>query len=183
MIGAGAVKHYDRFEFRAVGIDKSAHAAKIALSFLAYVTDEKNGPLRFEVSELRRARHRQERRNTAAVIGDSGRGHAASLAANFHVSGRRKNSIEMRSNNDDFLFIRAAQLRDDVSSLVDLHGKPRFAKQVFECRGALRFLKRWSWNLRDAHLLVVDPGNVWGKPIKSLADACIVWKARTLSLA
>jgi len=85
VIGAGAVKHHNRFEFPAVGIHNRAHAAKIAFAFFANVADEKNGALRLDVRKLHGTRQRQERRYSGAIIGDSGRGHAAAFAVNFHV--------------------------------------------------------------------------------------------------
>jgi len=129
------------------------------------------------MSELRCTRHRQERGNTAAVIGDSRRSHAASLAMNFHLRARGKNRIEMRGDDDDFFFIHAAQLCDDVSGLIDLHRKSSFGKQLLDRRSTLRFLKRRRRNLRNTRLLVIDPGNVRGKPIKSRADSRVIGKA------
>ncbi len=40
VIGAGAVKHHNGFEFRAVGVHNRAHSAKIAFAFFANVADE-----------------------------------------------------------------------------------------------------------------------------------------------
>jgi hypothetical protein len=96
---------------------------------------------------------------------------------NFHVRASGKNGIEMCGDDDDFFFTYATQFCEDVSGLIDLRRKSSFAKQLLDRRSTLRFLKRRRRNLRDARLLIIDPGNVGGKPIKSRADSCVVWNA------
>ena len=104
------------------------------------------------------------------------------IAMDYHVRPRRKNSIEMRRDDDNFLFIRAAQFPDDISGLIDLCGKPSVGKQFLYRQSTPRLLKGRSRNFRDARLLFVDPGNVGGKPVKRRADSRVIGKPGNLGL-
>ncbi len=82
----------------------------------------------------------------------------------------------MRRDDDDFLFVHTAQFADDVARLVDLHRQSGFGQQIFDGRGALRFLIRRRGDFRDVCLLVVDPENIGSEPIESGADSYVFRK-------
>ena len=63
----------------------------------------------------------------------------AGIAVNLHVRAWRKNGVEVRGDNDNFLFIHTAQFPDDVAGLVDLHVEASGGEKSFYGGGALRF--------------------------------------------
>ena len=93
---------------------------------------------------------------------------------NFYVRAGRKNGVEVRRNNDNFFFIYTAQFPDDVAGLVDVRRQAAFGQQLFDRRGALRFLKSRRRDFRDTRLLVVNPGNIGREPIEGRADSHVV---------
>ena len=92
----------------------------------------------------------------------------------FDVRTRRKNGVEVRRDDHNFLFIHAAQLPDNVASLVDLSRQSRIRQQFLDRTCPLRFLKWRCGNFGNPRLLVVDPGNIRREPIKSGADSRVL---------
>jgi hypothetical protein len=174
VIGAGAVEHHDSFEPRMISINQGTHAAEIAFAFFAHVTHEKNRALWFEVRELRGTRNRQKSGNSGAIVGNSRRAHAAALAADFHIRFGGKNRVHVRGEDDHILFVRAAQFTNDVPSFIGMDGEARFSEQILHRSGSLTLLKRGRRDFREVDLLVVNPGNVWRKPVERRANPRVV---------
>ena len=107
LLRAGTVENHNGLKFRAIGIDEGTHAPEIAFPFLTNVSDEKNGSLRLQVRGLHSACQRQERRQACAIVGNARRAHARAFAMNLHVRAGGKNGIEVRRDDDDFLFVCA----------------------------------------------------------------------------
>jgi hypothetical protein len=86
--------------------------------------------------------------------------------ANFHLGPGGKDCVKMCADEDDFFFVWAAELGDDIAGFVSLNGQADFCQLILHGGGALGFLKWRSGDFRQARLLGVDPGNVEGKPIE-----------------
>src|SRR5258708_24507964 len=119
-------------------------------------------------------------RESSAVVGKPRCAHARAFVTDLYVRASGKNRIQMRRDDDDFLFGRATQFSDDVAGLVDIDGKPCLGEQWFNSSGAFRFLKGRRGDSREACLLVVDPGNIRCNPIKSGADLRVCSKRCSL---
>ncbi len=170
VIGAGAVENDCGFEFGAVGVDESAHAAEVAFAFFADIGDEENCAARFDSGFMDRARDGDQCGQAGAVVGNSRRVQAFGVAANFHFGAGRKDGVEMRGEHDDFFVGDARKLGDDVAGFVDRDAEAAIGEERPHGVSARRFLKWRRGNFGDADLLLVNPVVIARKPGKRRAD-------------
>jgi len=186
VIGTGTVENDGGFEFGAIGVYESAHAAEIAFSFLADVGDEEDGAKRSDFSFVQATGDGDKRGEAGAIVGDAGRTHALRFAANFYVGAGREDGVEVRGEHDDFFFISAWELADYVTGLVNLNGEAGRGEEGFDGGGTLGLLKWRGGNFCQAGLLVVDPGEIARKPGKCCAHVGAVnngcWRGGPIAL-
>ena len=96
MIRSRAIEHHDGFQLRSVSLDQFAHAAEIPLPLFSHISCEQNRAHGFHVGRIHRPRDGHKSRNACAVIGNAGCSHAVTVAMDFYICARGKNSIDVR---------------------------------------------------------------------------------------
>src|SRR5208337_2613914 len=165
----GPVQHHHRPQLRPVSINQLAHPPQIPFAFFSHVRRKQNCPLRPYLRHAHRASQRHQRRQSRAIIRNPRRHHALAFARHLDFRSRRKHRVQVRRHQHNFLLIRARQLPDHISNFVAVDLQPLIRKQRFHRRRPLLFLKRGRRNLRQAHLFVIDPFQVFLKPVQRSA--------------
>src|SRR3954464_1080316 len=89
-----------------------AHAAQVAFALFAYIADEDDVVLVFDVAIHQSRRNGEQRRDSTAVIRDTRPVQLAIfIFANVDGGAGRKYGIDVCSNGDDFLLVPAAMMR------------------------------------------------------------------------
>src|SRR5208283_1435350 len=89
----------------------------------------------------------------------------------------------MGGNHDDFFFVCAAELADDIAGFIKLHAETGGGEHGLDGGGAGGLLKRRGGDFREANLFVVDGGEVTSKPFEGYADLRVLGKERSGVLA
>jgi hypothetical protein len=100
------------------------------------------------MSGFHRPRNGYKSGNARAVIGNAGCGHAITVAMDFYICAGGKHGVQVRRKQNDLVFIRAAELPDDIANLIAVHREARFRQHFAQGCGSRFLLKRRRRNLR-----------------------------------
>jgi hypothetical protein len=169
VIGASAIEDDYGFESLAVGIDDSAHTAKISLSLLTDVGDKQDCALGADLRLVHGARDGDKRRKSRAVIGNARSKQPATVTADSNVGPRGENGVEVGRQHHNFFFVQTGQFSDHIAGGIHLRIQAGVGEKCFDRCRAQTLLKGGRGNFREVGLPLVDPIKMRSKPSKGSA--------------
>jgi hypothetical protein len=155
------------------------YAAQVSLAFFTNGSDKKNRTFGLNLRRPQRLNYRDERNESAAVVGDAGREQTIALAPHGEVGSFGKDRVEMSADNDQRSGGSSAKESETVAFFVDRDlAQTKLAKFFREILGALLFGERSCGHRADANLFVSDRGGVGLEKTQRLFD---LWQDRKLA--